>query len=700
MSVATRPRSHTGQSVSGSAPSTSTSASNNSVTNQLAPRFNNFRPARYQTKEELDRFFGTTTVQKREQRLRVRETDGQVFFDWIERDEWQHLLATGSLTSPNSPSDPNGRRRSSAATFLTLHSPLFPTSPARRASLATSGTPGCLSPLTGQFDMVTIRAAGDGDSTDAGERRGRKRSNSALQTGKRNGLVEDQLSLSGGSEEGRNWFNGNGFKRRQSDTSLFPSRQSFCAPEESHDPQSNNDRIRIARLPLGHRKLDKDSLDQAFGGLPASAPLIDISPKLSARSQKPATLQIPTQEKSSLIEIDGAASPVTLIGVDGCTFDSGSGVRRGTFGALCPPPQHRQQRLLEPVQVLSIANTNYSRRLRPRSDTATMTPPSSAAMEFLQSPTPTSTSTTTNFSSQPAAPSRTLRHAASFDTPRQAAFSIPPDNKNIIADAGVWSQRQRWHSAGIETQPHTEQKKLRAVQSVASLRERSSRPEGPFSDFPASTAASILTKRTRKISCGSSDDSSCGDSSVPCWTSLAPRTGAKKFDRTRMQHLNALPQANPSLSPASTISGLPPVDLAPPMRDPVSLNRIATPKVAEQEPKVAKETPKFTQGRRGTGLGTGPHVYDGMDIPCASIHLYSDPEDNIEPALALTMSASKLKKIKKKSHSTNTHASDFGAAIGASHARCASSSTSLQAADGVAQHAKGSSRWWSNILHG
>ncbi|KAJ1026286.1 hypothetical protein NDA16_002373 [Ustilago loliicola] len=695
MSVVTQPRSVTGQSSSQAASLPSTSSTSNPLTNQSPPRFNNFRPARYQTKEELDRFFGTTHVQKREQRLRVRETDGQVYFDWIEKDEWQHLLATGSLTSPNSPSELEGRRRSSVATLLTLNSPLFPASPARRASLATPRTPGCMSPLASQFDMVNIRFAGEGDSGDAGERRGRKRSNSALQAGRRNGLVEDQLPHSSGSDERRNWINATGFKRRQSDTSVFHPRHSYCDPEELQDSEGNDDRIRISRLPLGHRKLDQDSLDQAFGGHLSSSPLIDLSPKLAARTHKPATLQIPSHRTSSLIEVEGATSPVPSLGVDGCTFDSGASARRGTFGALCPPAQPRPQRVMEPVQVLSIANPNFSRHIRPRSDTAAMTPPSSAAMEFLQSPTPTSTSTTTTFTSQPPAPLRTLRHAVSFDTPRQTAFSIP-QNDTVSADAGVWSQRQRWHSAGNETQPQTEQKKLRAVRSVASLRESTRHPEGPFSDLPTVTVASVMMGRSRKISCASSDGSSCGGSSGPCWTSLAPRTGAKKFDRTRLQHLNSLAQNNPSLSPASTISSLPPVDLAPAMRDPLSLATSATPKSPSLEQKNTVDKPKFKQGG-GAGLGTGPHVYDGMEIPCASIHLYSDPEDNLEPALALTMSASKLKKLKKKSHSTNTHGSDFGAAT---HARCASSSTSSQAGDGVAHHAKGSSRWWSNILHG
>lgn len=698
MSVATRPSSQTGQSISDPSSSASTSSNNKRSNAQQPPRFNNFRPARYQTKEELDRFFGTTNVQKREQRLRVRESDGQVYFDWIEKDEWQHLLATGSLTSPNSPADLNERRRSSVATMLTLNSPIFPGSPARRASLATPGTPGCMSPLTGQFEMVNIRAAFEVDSMDTLERRGRKRSNSALQAGRRNGLVDGQLPLSSGSDEGRSWFNGVGFKRRQSDTSVFTPRHSYCAPEESQESQGNNDKIHISRLPLSHRKMDRDSLDQAFGGQIDPELSIDLSRKLNARTHKPATLQIPTQKTSSLIELESAPSPVPSLGVDGCTFDSGAGARRGTFGTVRPTALPKQERASEPVQVLSMANTNFSRRIRPLSDTATMTPPSSAAMEFLQSPAPTSTSTTTTFSSQPAAPSRALRHAASFDTPRQAAFSVP-ENDASSADAGVWSQRQRWYSAGSKTQPETEQRKLRAVRSVASLRESTNRTEGPFSDILSVTAASVMMERSRKISCGSSDGSSCGASTGPCWTSLAPRTGAKKFDRTRLQHLNGLPQATAALSPASTICSLPPVDLAPPMRDPVTLASSAAPKVPEKEQKEAANKPKTKHVDGGAGLGTGPHVYDGMEIPCASIHLYSDPEDNLEPALALTMSASKLKKLKKKSHSSNTHGSDGGASTSGGHTRCASTSTSSQAGDGGAQHAKGSSRWWSNILH-
>ncbi|SPO29872.1 uncharacterized protein UTRI_06144_B [Ustilago trichophora] len=688
MSVATRSRSMTAHSSASSSTSATVAPSSSSTATQSDPRFNNFRPARYQTKEELDRFFGTTSVQKREQRLRVRESDGQVYFDWIEKDEWQHLLATGSLTSPNSPADQVAamdRRRSSVATFMTLSSPLRPSSPMRRASLASG-----ISPLVGRFGEVEIGSAGSStDGEDVKERRGRKRSNSALVA--RSEQWDDQLPQNGGGGEFRDWIQSPGFKRRQSDGVVSNPRDSYYyGEEEDQDAHSDNVRIRISRLPLGHRKLDQDSLDQAFG---THNPLFDLSPNATiptCNNHKPATLHIPTvKAHQGLIEIDNAPSPTcssypgspnTIVG-GGSTFDAASGVRRGTFGDLLPPSQPA------PTGVQVAAMT--SRRIRVQSDTAT-TPPSSAAMEILVSPTPSSTSQN----------SRTLRHTASFETPRQPSFSQQNDTavpSPSTVPCNAWAQRQRWHSAEASTTtttpssnpPVRPERKIRAVRSVASLHEATD--TAAFRNLPPPLPA-VSIERTRKIS-----NSSEGSSASDCFTPLAPRTGAKKFDRTRIQHLQSLPPAT-STSPASTIATLPPLENPRPMRDPVvvtapppqpSVHLPPSEHVAEcVKPKV------LIAG----GLRTGPEVYEGVDIPCASIYLYSDPEDNFEPALALSMSASKLKKLKKKSNSTNVSSNTLEAATTAGHARSASASSTTVGMD-VQQHAKGSSRWWSHILH-
>ncbi|CDW98575.1 hypothetical protein [Sporisorium scitamineum] len=220
------------------------------------PRFQNFRPLRYQTTEELDRFFGTTLAQRREQRLRVRDSNGQIYFDWIEKDEWQHLLATGSLTSPSSPSGEAeaGGRRSSGWTCMTLESPL------------------CEAAWSGR------RASSVGEAS----RR-----------------VDDCVALNNNAED--SWIK----TRRQSDEYPYSPR-SFCAV-------SNDDRIRISRLPL--RKLDQQSLDQAFG----------------STTRKPSTLHIPDIIQS--VELDDetthdsswTASPMV-------TLDSTS-ARRASGGA-------------------------------------------------------------------------------------------------------------------------------------------------------------------------------------------------------------------------------------------------------------------------------------------------------------------------------------------------------------------------------
>nr|CDI56157.1 hypothetical protein BN887_01886 [Melanopsichium pennsylvanicum 4] len=637
MSVATRPRSMTAHCNSSTLVTPPFSSSK-----QPAPKFNNFRPVRYQTKEELDRFFGTTAVQKREQRLRVRESDGQVYFDWIEKDEWQHLLATGSLTSPNSPGDAE-RRRSSAATFLTLNSPLRPSSPARRASLATPGTSGSMSLLVGKLGDVGL-GGGVGKDVEGGmERRGRKRSNSALAG--RNGKVDEQVPLRKGEE--KNWMSVPGFKRRQSDGLVFSPRRSHCASRDGVEQpiiHDDSDKIRISRLPLSHRKVDQETLDQAFG---MNNPLLDLSPSatlLQPRVHKPPTLHIPTQSQKGLIEVDDATSPTCSSPrsplPSGNTFDSFSnGTRRGTFGALFPAEQQLS------IPVVSSPN----RRARYQSDSAT-TPPSSAAMEFLQSPIPTAAS------SQPL---RTLRHALSFDTPRRASFG---DNSPPIP-SNPWTQRQRWRSAedsSCNSAPPRPERNPRAVRSVASLRETSNEvsrnPRAP------SMHASVTMDRARKMS-GSSGDSCASEA---CWTPLAPRTGAKKFDRTRMQHLNSL--SHPS--PTSTISSLPHVEKVSPMRDPFATINSARPCIQhitagsskDETVKGSAKQPKSIKMRMGTGLRTGPEVYQGVDIPCASIHLHSDPEDNFEPALALTMSSSKLKKFKKKNQLATNSMSGLSAA--------------------------------------
>ncbi|CBQ70134.1 conserved hypothetical protein [Sporisorium reilianum SRZ2] len=555
--------------------------------------FHHFRPIRYQTKEDIDRFFGTTSAQRREQRLRVREADGHVYFDWIEKDEWQHLLATGTLTSPSSPDD--ARRRSSGMTCLTLGSPLGEASWAgRRASSA-----GGVSPLSGTFERVRI---------EDDERRGRKRTSSALAG--RKTVVDDGVPL------GADWMSAPAFKRRQSDALAHSPRSSFCAPDE---------RIRIARLPL--RKLDAHTLDQAF----------------SAR--KPATLHIPdilhaTQldTSPSPTESSYATSPALLAP----TFDSAPAARRGTFGSMLP----LQQQAVE---------------MRRVSDA---TPPPSA-MEFLASPAPGGA-----FGVQPARAGR-LRHAASFDTPSAFALDTHASSQ--------WAQRQRWHSAESPAAVAHE-RQLRSVRSVTSLRDT------PRSAVVGEKGGEADLERRRRIS--TSSDSSASEG---CYTPLAPRVGAKKFDRTRMLHLA---DAGSATKPS--------VELLP-MRDPVSLTTTTTTTTTAAAADIvtlAAVVPTQVAPRTGTHLRTGPEVYLGIDIPCASIHLHSDPEDNVEPALALSMSASKLRKLKK---AQSASADDDDAAGPAGHLRRAASSVShssaVQRQPGQGQgYAKGSSRWWSHIL--
>ncbi|GAC75365.1 hypothetical protein PANT_15c00035 [Moesziomyces antarcticus T-34] len=553
------------------------------VHSPTAGQARHFRPVRYQTKEEIDRFFGTTTVQKREQRLRVREADGHVYFDWIEKDEWQHLLATGSLTSPSSA---DARRRSSTATCLTLNSPLTPLSPARRNSAAPGSA--SLSPLVVTFNHVAI------DSTDSmRNRRRRKRSDSDVAMA--SNRVDNFLPYTAHGERSFDWAPSPAFKRRQSDS--YDPLHTLDAPfnrEAEAESQHDGNKIRIKRLPLEHRRLDQHTLDQAFA---VHDPLLDLAPDASlagSRAHKPPTLLLPDPFRAhAQLEHDDACSTASSLPCSPnpseyaySTFDVGSHEpRRGTFGALEPPPR-------TPVQLVAAP----SRRMRHHSDTAA-TPPSSAAMEVLNSPAVASPK-----------PQRTLRHAVSFDD----APRLPP---LPVQEAGVWAQRQRWHSAGNES-------KLRAERSCASLR-------------------SQLLRRTRTLS--ESDDTAC-------FTPLAPRTGAKKFDPTRHMILSSLEHLSDA---TSSVAEAPRIE-------------------SEAQPAKAKV---------GTGLRTGAHVYDGVDIPCASIHLHSDPEDNFAPAIALSLSAHKLRKLRKK-HSTPPPDSP-------THSRSAS----------LASHPKGSSRWWNHILH-
>ncbi|EST07173.1 hypothetical protein PSEUBRA_003336 [Kalmanozyma brasiliensis GHG001] len=556
MAVATRPRALT------SDPLPSPTSSTFSTT---TPRYNNFRPLRYQTKEELDRFFGSTSTQRREQRLRVRESDGQVYYDVIEKDEWAHLLASGSSE------DRKGRRRSSAVTCLTLNSPLRPASPRRESSASESAT-GCVTPLVSRFGNVLI----DGDGTN--ERRGRKRSNSALAP--RKDRVDDEKPLSGGGEH--DWVSSPAFKRRQSD---FSPRNSI-ANEEGMEPKEG--RIRISRLPLGRRKLDKHTLDQAFGV--ESNPLFDLSPNpihLTSRAHKPATLQIPSSHIGGLTD---PLSPTTSTPPRSPISPTYDGSRRGTFGPLSHPMQRASH---SPDHILSF----------PIPTSASL---SSAGMEYLVSPAPTATS------------GRTLRHASSFDSPR-----TPSDS---------WGQRQRWHSADESHPP------LRGTRSVASLR---SDAGNPFASARSSAAAA--QDRRRK---GSSESDGSG---AECFTALAPRLGAKRFDPTRFLDLDLTPSV-------ASVS----VDVGP-MRDPLSLLSRSTPLVNTREPlsnlsilsdpSVSPEASQNEQPKkalRGTGLRTGAHVYDGIDIPCASIHLHSDPEDNLDPATVASLSSGQIRKLKKK----------------------------------------------------
>lgn len=516
------------------------------------PRFSNFRPIRYQTKEELDRFFGSTSAQRREQRLRVRESDGQVYFDWIEKEEWQHLL------SPASEKGEGGRRRSSA---LTLNSPLSLASP-RRGS-----TP--ITPLERGFQVVDI--GGEGEQG----RRGRKRSQTTLA---RNTRVDDETPLTY-----RDWVHAPAFKRRQSD-----SPRASLSVEEA-------DRIRISRLPLARRRLDRATLDAAFGV--DVNPLFDLTPNptLAARGRRPSALHIP---QNNSVQVEDRVSPITLspprspMSLGGSTFDNGT--RRGTFG-------------VQQGQVLTGS-----------------TPPS-AAMEFLLSPL------TPNLATQQRSPA--LRHAVSFDTPRTPSFNQPTYRKTV-----------RVRGEGYHSADETE-RGLRGSRSVASLRERKG---DVFASARSSAAAAV--ERRRETSSASESSGSEG-----CFTSLAPRTGAKKYDRTRTLHLNI-----PSPPPATEVPAL--VDVAVeavPMRDALStLSTLST------VPRAAT---------RGTGLRTGPHVYQDIDIPCASIHLHSDPEDNLDPGLT---SGERKKQLKKR------------------HGRRGSTVGSLDTGRG------GRRGWWGHILNG
>ncbi|CAO1616655.1 unnamed protein product [Sympodiomycopsis kandeliae] len=83
----------------------------------------NFRPVDFQTKVELDRFFGQTSAQKRELQLHTRDENGRWWFDEMERDECRGLL---SPLSPNSQCSPAiSSRRGSAFNSA----PCSPTAP-------------------------------------------------------------------------------------------------------------------------------------------------------------------------------------------------------------------------------------------------------------------------------------------------------------------------------------------------------------------------------------------------------------------------------------------------------------------------------------------------------------------------------------------------------------------------------------------
>lgn len=645
-----------------------------------AARTTHFRPARYQTKEELDRFFGTTGVQKREQRLRVRESDGHVFFDWIEKDEWQHLLATGSLTSPSTPSNAPERRRSSVATCLTLNSPLCPASPGRRTSLASSTRSASMSPLVGRFGDVQFGARAETFGPGGYERRGRKRSNSAL--ARSNGRVDDQVHFRPGTVEAKNWTTTPGSKRRQSETLVLTWHHGYYAGEqpdsvERAGKQDEGDKIHIPRLPLTHRKLDQEMLDQAFGShdsrLNRSSDIPLHQP--CARASKPLTLQISSgAQRCDSIELEEAtsstcSSPATspiAVDKDG-TFSSASGGRRGTFGLLLPTLQQQEQSAVQ-TQVPSIAQGHVC----DKSDSARSPP--SAAMEVLQ--TPPSSHFATSISPRAAGVARGLRHARSFDalvthqdTLSQETCKASP---TWLAPE-TWAQHQAWHFADYAPPSFVNkalqaggEHKLRAVRSIATLCDSHT----PVFGYPSQRAGhAVKMESDRTVGCLGG----CSELDAVWTTPLAPRTGAKKFDRTRMQLLTTTSLA--SASPATSSRSLP---------DTVTVAAEATNPI-----------------RMGVGLRTGPEVYHGIDIPCAAIHLHSDPEDNVEPALAQSMSASKLKKLRKKTHTpTHTPLAPGGntrVCEVPNHARCTSIASS--SAGGVAGQSKTGLRWWSHILH-
>ncbi|PWZ03467.1 hypothetical protein BCV70DRAFT_204235 [Testicularia cyperi] len=237
----------------------------------------NFRPVAYQTKEELDRFFGTTPSQKREQRLRVRESDGRIYYDTIEKEEWRELLAplTPRCGTPN---NLTARRRSSNMTAwsstggegspLSLASPSHNVMPdeeggSRRGSYAWS-----MSPISSRFGSVTVNSSVAGQDTDLIDmeethdsmprRARRKRSNSALARSA-NYVDEGPLRPAIGSSDPDGWQSMPAFKRRLSE-------QVTGSPDLIEDDAtvSEQERIRISRLPLARRKLGSLDMDLAF----------------------------------------------------------------------------------------------------------------------------------------------------------------------------------------------------------------------------------------------------------------------------------------------------------------------------------------------------------------------------------------------------------------------------------------------------
>ncbi|CAO1618004.1 unnamed protein product [Parajaminaea phylloscopi] len=582
-------------------------------------RRNHFRPVDFQTKVELDHFFGQTKLQRRELALHMRDTSGKWWFDAEERDENRGLLSPNSPLSPaatasrrnsgyssvpatptqarapgrslagltfsprgdgpdkasDSPTSSKLARRRSSGQLLNLIKPLEIVSPGATAGVYYQW--GLLAPEEEQVPKNSSQPQARGTDVTASRPRV-KRSSSAI----------GRLNVVG------DWLPNDTSQVRDEGINPFWDEAPTASKVISQSPLVTDSLIRLpSYLPLPHRQVSTRQLDEAFGSSrqqhavedgPVAEAALDVE---DAASEKTIRRQRPRPDRLDL-------SP---------TSNFKSLMKRRSMGGSPAAQSLTQSRAAD-----------YAGVYAGHEDSA----------ELLQSPC---IEGLTDRDGHPSMSSRSAAQSVSRHVASMVSRSPLRSPKDI---AGKRSGRRPWSSQG-----------------VASGEEGAATVGEPISP-------SRLTKMRRRSSLMAA-------SSAICAGMRSPTAAGSHNAKQEVTYRNPFQEAFPGHAPAAFSELSPPPSYstgnqvrrpgateldAGPRVSPVAAHRL---RAASDPPSPSIDSPKRPVARDSrkaetllgahplnrhllapAGLPTGPDVYDGLVFDGPSYRLESEDEDEEE----------------------------------------------------------------------